>query len=134
MNLSGFLEANIEEILEESRSLEKSREVKIKRELKVEEAVDCGNEKLLLDAEEEERRLLSGIAQVQSRLFEGKVVQRQQSNSEIANEWQDLAKRARIDRTIVVDGMTFIAVPPGPATVTSCAILHMEYLLKLIRL
>jgi len=115
LNLARFLEAGILDILEESRSLEKFRVTKIKRDLKVEE-VDGGDDKLLLDAEEEERRLLSGVAQVQSRLFEGKMVQRQQSNSEIANEWRDLSKRARVDRTVVVDGMTFITEPP-PVTV-----------------
>lgn len=116
MSLARFLDADISDILEDSRSLEKSREAKIKQELRVEE-VDGGNEKLLLDAEEEERRLLSGVAQVQSRLFEGKMVQHQQSNSEIANEWRDLSKRARVDRTVVVDGMTFIMTPPAPTTV-----------------
>ena len=133
MDITRFLDAKIADVLEESRSLEKSRGVKIKRELKVEEGMDCGNEKLLLDAEEEERRLLSGIAQVQSRLFEGKVVQSQQTNSEIANEWQDLSKRARVDRTIVVDGMTFIAMPPASATVSNGVILRIEHLPKLVR-
>jgi SWI/SNF-related matrix-associated actin-dependent regulator of chromatin subfamily A member 5 len=115
MNFARFLKASVCDILEESRSLEKSREVKIKQELKV-EAVDDGDEKYILDAEEEERRLLSGVAQVQSRLFEGKMVHRQQSNSETANEWRDLSKRARADRTVVVDGMTFI-LPPAQTTV-----------------
>jgi SWI/SNF-related matrix-associated actin-dependent regulator of chromatin subfamily A member 5 len=121
MNLARFLEADLLDILEESRSLEKSRDAKIKQELKV-EGTNGENEKLLLDADEEERRLLSGVAQVQSRLFEGKVVQRAQNNSDIANEWRDLSKRARGNRTVVVDGMTFAAMLPAPITVL-CLIL-----------
>lgn len=112
MSLARFLTASISDVLEESRSLEKSREAKIKQDLKI-EGVDG---RYILDAEEEERRLLSGVAQVQSRLFEGNMVHRQQSNFETANEWRDLSKRARADRTVVVDGMTFL-LPPAPTTV-----------------
>ena len=122
MNLGRFLAADISEILEESRSLERSRDAKIKQELKI-EGDDGEDEKLILDAEEEERRLLSGVAQVQLRLFEGKMVKRQQHNSDIANEWRDLTKRARADRTIVVDGMTFIATPPTSVPVRLCSVL-----------
>ncbi|KAG6887949.1 hypothetical protein C0995_011389 [Termitomyces sp. Mi166 len=123
MNLSRFLEASIADVLEHSRSLEKKRDVKIKSDLKVDK-VDVGDEQLLLAAEEEERRLLSGVAQVQSRLFEGKVVGKSQTNADIAAEWRNLGKRAREDRTIKIGGMTFIAssiteaiVPPAPKPV-----------------
>jgi SWI/SNF-related matrix-associated actin-dependent regulator of chromatin subfamily A member 5 len=100
MSLARFLTASISDVLEESRSLEKSREAKIKQDLKI-EGIDGEDERYILDAEEEERRLLSGVAQVQSRLFEGNMVHRQQSNFETANEWRDLSKRARADRTVV---------------------------------
>ena len=46
----------------------------------------------------EERELLSGVAQVQSRHFEGKVVTQAQNNKEIASEWRELQKRARAHR------------------------------------
>ncbi|KAG6884032.1 hypothetical protein C0993_001962 [Termitomyces sp. T159_Od127] len=108
MNLSRFLEASMADILEHSRSLEKKRDVKIKSDLKVDKKV-VGNEQLLWAAEEEERRLLSGVAQVQSRLFEGRVVGKYQSNADIAAEWRNLGKRTREDRTITIGGMTFIA-------------------------
>jgi SWI/SNF-related matrix-associated actin-dependent regulator of chromatin subfamily A member 5 len=108
LKLSEFLKADISDILRESRSLENARDAKMKKELKVEDG-QVSDAKLILDAEEEERRLLSGVAQVQSRLFEGKIVYRAQNNTEIANEWRDLEKRTRMDRTVTVGGMTFIA-------------------------
>ncbi|KAF8961860.1 P-loop containing nucleoside triphosphate hydrolase protein [Flammula alnicola] len=108
MNLDRFLKADIKDILDASRALEQGRDAKIKQELKVEDA-NAQNSKLLMDAEGEEQRLLSGVAQVQSRLFEGKIVRHHQSNTQIANEWRDLQKRPRVDRTVVVDGMTFMA-------------------------
>ncbi|KAG6830939.1 hypothetical protein H0H92_013867 [Tricholoma furcatifolium] len=109
MNLARFLEANVEDILQHSRSLENRRDAKIKGDMEKQE--ESTNEQLLLDAEEEERRLLSGVAQVQSRLFEGKLVQRYQNNAQIAEEWQSLGKRARGDRTVNVNGMVFMASP-----------------------
>ncbi|KAH7906758.1 P-loop containing nucleoside triphosphate hydrolase protein [Hygrophoropsis aurantiaca] len=116
MNLTRFLDAGIEEIIEDSREKEGVRDAKMKQELDgvKDEPVD---EKLLLDADEEERKLLSGIAQVQSRLFEGKVVARSQDNSQIAKEWQELQKRARVDRTVVVDGITVIAEHLGQSAI-----------------
>ncbi|KAF8545812.1 hypothetical protein OG21DRAFT_1502152 [Imleria badia] len=70
MDFGRFSNAPIDAILEESRAREG-------------------------DAEEEERRLLSGVAQVQSQLFEGQVVNRPQNNEQIAQEWNDLRKCAR---------------------------------------
>lgn len=114
--LSEFWGADISDILRESRSLEDARGAKMKKELKVEDG-EGSDAKLILDAEEEEKRLLSGVAQVQSRLFEGRMVHRTQNNTDIANEWRDLEKRARVDRTVTVDGMTFITTPTSSATV-----------------
>ena len=58
--------------------------------------------------EEEEQRLLSGVAQVHSRLFEGRVVERvqQQENKDVAAEWHALQRQARErkERIVVVDG------------------------------
>ncbi|KAN0080357.1 P-loop containing nucleoside triphosphate hydrolase protein [Tylopilus felleus] len=109
MDFGRFLNAPIDSILEESRAREGVRDARMKKELdesavKVEET-----EKLLQDAEEEERRLLSGVAQVQSRLFEGQVVHREQNNQQIAQEWKELQKRARTDRLVVVDGIHVLA-------------------------
>ncbi|KAG6853121.1 hypothetical protein C0991_006731 [Blastosporella zonata] len=124
MNLARFLQASTSDILEHSRSLERKRDAKINSDLKTEqEAEDQDN--LVLDAEEEERKLLSGVAQVQSRLFEGRVVKKYQSNAEIAAEWRNLGKRARDDRTVKIDGMTFITSPIvetvcGPLLLSVC--------------
>lgn len=114
MDFGYFLNAPIEAILEESRAREGARDARMKKDLatggdseavvKVEEA-----EQLLQNAEEEERRLLGGIAQVQSRLFEGQVVNRRQNNAQIAQEWKELQKRARTDRLVMVDGIHVMA-------------------------
>jgi SWI/SNF-related matrix-associated actin-dependent regulator of chromatin subfamily A member 5 len=110
MNLARFLDAPISDILNDSRSREDVRDAKMKRELNADGSdmkVEI-DEKLLLDAEAEERALLSGVALVQSRLFEGKVV-KNKNNKEIADEWRELQKRARVDRLVVIDGIAVIA-------------------------
>ncbi|KAG1809082.1 SNF2 family N-terminal domain-containing protein [Suillus subaureus] len=120
MDLGTFLKAPIQEILDDSREREGARDVKLKKEMVSSHDIAEDNdidEKTLLDAEEEERKLLSGIAQVQSRLFEGKLIKRNQNNHQIAQEWQELQKRARIDRTVVVDGITVIADHMGQSAV-----------------
>jgi len=88
MSLERFLEAPISDILTESRSRENVRDAKMKKEL---DADGCAltaviDEKLLLDAEAEEQALLSGVALVQSRLFEGNVVENK-NNKQIVDEW-----------------------------------------------
>lgn len=113
MDFGSFLNAPIDSILDESRAREGVRDARMKKDLSTggEGGMDESDvkaeetEKLLQDAEEEERRLLSGVAQVQSRLFEGQVVHRRQNNQQIAQEWEELQKRARVDRLVVVDGM-----------------------------
>lgn len=110
MDLSRFLGASLAEILQDSKKIEGMRDAVIKRDVKKEECTE-NDVKLLEDAEDEERRLLSGVAQVQSRFFEGRIIQRK-SNIEIANEWKDLEKRARVDQTVNVDGMAFIVSAP----------------------
>lgn len=112
MDLARFLGAPIDEILDFSHSKEVARDAKIKKELndadrqQIKVEID---EKLLVDAEAEERELLSGIAQVQSRLFEGRLVKQVKNNKEIAHEWRELQKRARVDRLVMVDGIAVLA-------------------------
>jgi SWI/SNF-related matrix-associated actin-dependent regulator of chromatin subfamily A member 5 len=113
LDLSNFLGASIDKILETSRSRDVVREAKLKTDLGEGEAVD---KNLIRNAEEEERALLSGVAQVQSRVFEGRMVERQ-SNKQIAKAWTELQKRARVDRTVVIDGITVIAAHVGPEVV-----------------
>ena len=118
MDFSRFLGASIADILQDSKKIEERRNVKIKHDVEcVKEEKNMDDAKLLEDAEDEERRLLSGIAQVQSRFFEGKVVQRK-TNTEIANEWKALQRRARVDRMVSVDGMTFVVSAPAPEVVS----------------
>ena len=109
MDLSQFLDAPIAQILEFSKEKESARDAKIKQELKTEGGMDFEfDQKLLVDAEEEERTLLSGVAQVHSRLFEGQVV-KSGNNKEIAEEWKELQKRARVNRLVIVNGIEVIA-------------------------
>jgi SWI/SNF-related matrix-associated actin-dependent regulator of chromatin subfamily A member 5 len=114
IDFSRFLNAGIEEILNASRTHENMRDAKVKQELSV---GDVEDEALLRDAEAEELKLLSGVAQVQSRLFEGQMVQ-PCTNKDIATEWKNLQKRARVDRTVVIDGITVIAAHVGPEAVS----------------
>lgn len=112
MDLARFLDAPIDEILDFSRSKEVARDAKIKKELNDTDGQEVKvevDEKLLVDAEAEERELLSGVAQVQSRLFEGKVVTQAKNNKEIAHEWQEVQKRARVGRLVMVDGIAVLA-------------------------
>ncbi|KAH9924947.1 P-loop containing nucleoside triphosphate hydrolase protein [Amylocystis lapponica] len=118
MGLAHFLAAPIGEILEASRVRDGVRAAKRRR---FEGGLaETGEQKLVEDAEQEERQLLMGIAQVQSRLFEGRVVQAKQ-NSEIAKEWRELQKRSRENRIVVVDGMEMIAAAMGPSAASSIA-------------
>ena len=118
MTLAKFLKAPIEDILEVSRKMDKVKDTKIKSELpanelnkvKIEQGLDVAiDQQALRDVEEEEMRLLKGIALVQSRLFEGKVVQKGSGNKDIARAWEDVQKRARVDRLVMVDGMPVVA-------------------------
>ena len=127
MTLAKFLKAPIEDILEVSRKMDKIKDTKIKSEFPVDEVnkaeTDEGldaafDQQALRDAEEEEMRLLKGIALVQSRLFEGKLVQKGSENKDIAMAWEDVQKRARVDRLVVVDGMQVIADHIAPLVVT----------------
>lgn len=110
MEFSRFLCAPIQEIFDASREHDDRRIAKAKHFEGVKEHVD---ERLLQDAEEEERKLLMGVAQVQSRLFEGKVIKRP-SNAEIASEWKELQKRGRAKRIVNVGGIEMIAEHMGP--------------------
>ncbi|CAL1715435.1 unnamed protein product [Somion occarium] len=111
MNLSEFLDAPIENILQLSKERESARMMKMKVDMG-EDSLDTtgeadatkNKEELLRSAEEEERRLLSGVAQVHSRLFEGKIINRSlPSNSQIASEWQEVQKKAKRAGQVTAD-------------------------------
>jgi SWI/SNF-related matrix-associated actin-dependent regulator of chromatin subfamily A member 5 len=103
MSLHDFRAASLSVIIDASRSAEGTRDAKMKQELSANVEVD---EKALADAEDEERALLSGVAQVQSRIFEGKLVEKtRKNNKQIASEWQELQKKAREGRRVTVDGI-----------------------------
>lgn len=104
MDWAKFLSSPIADILEASRVRETARDAKMKKELGEKDT----DEAAVHDAQEEEKQLLSGVAQVQSRLFEGKMVTRM-NNADIKKEWNELTKRAKTDRTVYIGGMAFIA-------------------------
>jgi SWI/SNF-related matrix-associated actin-dependent regulator of chromatin subfamily A member 5 len=106
MDLDSFRNASLSQILEASKSREDARMAKMKKDLHGDEV----DRKLLLDAEEEERRLLAGVTRVSSRLFEGKIVNANQKS--MIMEWKALQKRPVTDRTVQMGGMTFILDTP----------------------
>ncbi|KAJ3971049.1 SNF2 family N-terminal domain-containing protein [Lentinula raphanica] len=128
MELGKFIEAPIAEILALSKAREEARDTKMEQTLRTEDeshpaqgSPDPHTQQLLRDAEEEERRLLSGAAQVRCRLFDGRMLERagsSRSNRQIAEEWTTLQKRASNSReTVVINGMTFIVDPPPQAAI-----------------
>lgn len=126
LTLAKFLKAPIEYILEVSRKMDKVKETKVKSELpadqidkiKAEGDADAGlDQRALRDVEKEEMRLLKGIALVQSRLFEGKLVEKGSGNKDIAEAWRDVQERARVDRLVIVDGIPVVADHIAPLTV-----------------
>ena len=128
MTLAKFLKSPIGEILDVSRSMDKVKETKVKSELppdqvnkiKMENDPDAELDKRALrDVEEEEMRLLEGIALVQSRLFEGKVVERASGNKDIAMAWEDVQQMAEVDTLVMVDGMPVVAENIAPVVVSS---------------
>lgn len=121
LDLNQFLSASVDEIMEASRKKEGIKDVKMKQELgDVIEKQEVPEEDLLFDIQAEEQKLLSGIALVQSRLFEGQIVQKaKNSNKDIAQEWQEVQKRARINRMVTIDGIQVIADHVAPLSVSS---------------
>ena len=106
--LSAFLSSSIGEILARSKRTEDLRDFKIKREA----GEVMNDKKLAVDLEEEERKLLSGIAQVQTRLFEGRHHKRDEQAFE--DEWTAMQKRARVHRLITVNGIQSIPMGSAP--------------------
>lgn len=134
MTLERFLGASINEILDVSRGREKARDERIKVEAEGTVDVEGGiDSKLLEDAEEEERRLLQGVAQVQYRLFDGKIVNRETekkdktsiNNKDVAVKREEMGgKRVRVDRTVTVRGLTYIVAQPEVVSTLSLVFLE----------
>jgi SWI/SNF-related matrix-associated actin-dependent regulator of chromatin subfamily A member 5 len=136
-----FLAAPIAEILAASRAKDTARDMRARADAgadlnvgaaEVMNAQPADAEAARRAAEEEEAALLRGVAQVQSRLFEGRVVATSKGPrpgdkkiiKEIAAEWDSLQKRARENRLVTVDGMQFVAPAPAPAVLVSL-LLHL---------
>lgn len=71
MDLATFVAAPVAEIIRVSREREQGRDAKLAAEQEGKDKAESGP---LLSAEEEERQLLSGVAQVKCRLFEGRLI------------------------------------------------------------
>ncbi|KIY73274.1 hypothetical protein CYLTODRAFT_485710 [Cylindrobasidium torrendii FP15055 ss-10] len=71
MDLATFTAAPVAEIVRVSREREQGRDAKLAAE---QEGKDKAGNDALLSAEEEERQLLSGVAHVKCRLFEGRLI------------------------------------------------------------
>ncbi|KAJ7455925.1 P-loop containing nucleoside triphosphate hydrolase protein [Mycena galericulata] len=118
MDLAHFRTASLQEILEVSRAREDVHDARVKHELKMEiGAADEGA--LLRNAEEEERELLSGVARVQSYLFEGKMLERSKAPKQAGQGSVTPQKRGRVDRTVTIGGMSFILDESMVETITN---------------
>ncbi|KAJ7045038.1 P-loop containing nucleoside triphosphate hydrolase protein [Mycena alexandri] len=103
MGIVQFRAASLQEILQVSEARTTVHDARVKHELKIEDAPEA----VLKSAEEEERELLSGVARVQSYLFEGTVLERTKVKEESVSVI--LGKRARgADRIVQYGGMSFI--------------------------
>jgi len=130
MSVSQFLHADLNSILEASRERDNARTAKAK--VLEGASADEVDEKQLQDADEEERKLLAGVVHVQSRLFEGKVVEQSKgpSNADIAAEWRDIQKRARENRIVKVGGIEMIADNIGPEAPAQLEAPHPKPIVK----
>ncbi|KAJ7762395.1 P-loop containing nucleoside triphosphate hydrolase protein [Mycena maculata] len=106
MTLVRFRTASLQEILEVSRAREDVHDARVKHELNIETGAQ-DESALLRSAEEEERELLSGVARVQSYLFEGTLLERSKAPIQAA-ESATPQKRGRVDRVVNIGGMSFI--------------------------
>ncbi|THU84851.1 hypothetical protein K435DRAFT_970985 [Dendrothele bispora CBS 962.96] len=110
LDLQTFIDAPISTILETSKSREQARDAKLKNDMN-ETNVDEDSERLLRDAQEEEKRLLSGVAQVKCRFFDGKYFERKREG-DIPEEWKQLDKRVRHNNLRMIDGLNYIVDGP----------------------
>ncbi|KAJ7837384.1 hypothetical protein B0H14DRAFT_3460173 [Mycena olivaceomarginata] len=90
--LARFRGASLQEILDVSRARDTVHAAQVKHELNMEVVGEGGGaeeeEALLRSVEEEERALLSGVARVQSRLFEGALVERAKAPKQRKKRWR----------------------------------------------
>ncbi|KAJ6466009.1 P-loop containing nucleoside triphosphate hydrolase protein [Mycena vitilis] len=107
MDLARFRVASLQEILDVSQAREEVHVARVKHELQMDMDVGAADEKALLrSAEEEERELLSGVARVQSYLFEGTLLERAKAPKETGLlSLTPQKKRERVDRTVSIGGM-----------------------------
>ncbi|KAJ7157151.1 P-loop containing nucleoside triphosphate hydrolase protein [Mycena filopes] len=103
MDIVRFRAASLQEILAVSEARSNVHDARVKHELHIEHAT----EEVLKSAEEEERELLSGVARVQSYLFEGQLLERSKAPKEESISVM-LGKRERQDRIVQLHGMSFI--------------------------
>ncbi|KAF7337727.1 ISWI chromatin-remodeling complex ATPase ISW2 [Mycena sanguinolenta] len=108
MDLQRFRSASLQEILDVSRTRDNVHDARVKHELNIKvEGGTAAEEALLRCAEEEERELLSGVAKVQTKLFEGTVLERAKAPKEAAKV-ETSRLRQRVDRTVSFGGMSFM--------------------------
>ncbi|KAJ6541806.1 P-loop containing nucleoside triphosphate hydrolase protein [Mycena capillaripes] len=123
MDLARFRAASLQEILDVSRVREDVHDARVKHELNIKvegaEGAEEAEEALLRSAEEEERALLSGVARVQSYLFEGTLLERSKAPKDAGLGITTPQKRERVDRTVNIGGMSFILDDSMVETVNS---------------
>ncbi|KZO91803.1 hypothetical protein CALVIDRAFT_557967 [Calocera viscosa TUFC12733] len=105
IDFDNFVSAPIDEILRNSRRKQDVREAKIREDVDG-EAMDAQLEQ---DVAEEQERLLSGVAAVRCRLFEGKLLTPEAIKS-LNEQGPSAEKRARQNRLVMVDGVESLVV------------------------
>jgi len=113
IDLDTFLAAPFSKILEDSQSRENARDAKMKHDLKEDDGAD---ENLVHDAEEEERKLLSGVAAVRCRLFEGKMVERKKREID-TEKFEVTGKRRRSENVVKIKGMEYLVDKPKEVSI-----------------
>ncbi|KAK7063732.1 ISWI chromatin-remodeling complex ATPase ISW2 [Favolaschia claudopus] len=114
MDITRFRAASLQEILDASRVRDDVHNAKVKHDLNipVKEEEGAAEGALLRSAEEEERALLSGVARVQSYLFEGELLTRAKASSSSSGGGSQSVtptrKREQLHRTVNIGGMTFL--------------------------
>lgn len=96
-----FQKATFEECVARGKEADARRDAKIAQELGHADEVDA---KVVEEAEAEERELLKGVEQVQTRLFEGKRWEKPKKTRDIGREWKEEAKREIKQTVVEVEG------------------------------
>ncbi|KAH8827856.1 P-loop containing nucleoside triphosphate hydrolase protein [Flagelloscypha sp. PMI_526] len=115
--LNDFLNASLDDIVSLSKKIQDGRSAMLQKSL-TDSAVDLED---LGHAEEEEKRLLAGMAQVRSRVWQGELISvggPSKDNREIRKEWDtQQKKRERANNLVMFNGIEHLQVKETPLAI-----------------